>query len=40
MKAIVFSRYGGPDVLELQELDMPTPAAHEVLIQGARRLRQ
>jgi NADPH:quinone reductase-like Zn-dependent oxidoreductase len=32
MKAIVFSRYGGPDVLELVELDRPTPAAGEVLI--------
>jgi NADPH:quinone reductase-like Zn-dependent oxidoreductase len=32
MKAIVFSRYAGPDALELQELDTPTPAAGEVLI--------
>lgn len=32
MKAIVFRRYGGPEALELMELDRPTPAAGEVLI--------
>ena len=32
MKAVVFSRYGGPAALELVELDRPTPAAGEVLI--------
>ena len=33
MKAIVFRRYGPPDVLELAEVDKPAPQADEVLIQ-------
>ena len=32
MRAIVLPRYGGPDVLELQEVDRPVPADHEVSI--------
>ena len=32
MRAIVRSRYGGPDVLELATVERPTPAADEVLI--------
>jgi NADPH:quinone reductase-like Zn-dependent oxidoreductase len=32
MKAIVQDRYGSPDVLELREVDKPTPADHEVLV--------
>lgn len=32
MRAIVLPRHGGPDVLELQELDRPTPADHELLV--------
>lgn len=32
MKAIVFTRYGSPDVLELREIETPVPAADEVLI--------
>ena len=32
MKAIVYARYGPPDVLELRELDRPAPKANEVLI--------
>ena len=32
MKAIVWTEYGPPDVLRLQEVDTPTPASNEVLI--------
>lgn len=32
MQAIVFTRYGSPDVLSLQEVPKPTPKADEVLI--------
>ena len=32
MKAIVFKRYGSPDVLELKDVERPTPADDEVLI--------
>ena len=32
MKAIQFSSYGGPDVLQIVDLDRPTPEAKEVLI--------
>ena len=32
MKAIVYTRFGPPDVLHLQEVDKPSPKANEVLI--------
>jgi NADPH:quinone reductase-like Zn-dependent oxidoreductase len=32
MQAIVYSRYGSPDVLELKDIPKPTPNDHEVLI--------
>jgi NADPH:quinone reductase-like Zn-dependent oxidoreductase len=32
MKAIVYTEFGGPDVLKLQEVEKPSPKANEVLI--------
>jgi NADPH:quinone reductase-like Zn-dependent oxidoreductase len=32
MKAIVYTRYGAPDVLELKEVAKPAPREHEVLV--------
>jgi len=33
MKAIVQDRYGGPEVLELRDIDQPVPTDNEVLVQ-------
>ena len=32
MKAVVFTRYGSPDVLELREVEKPTPGDDQVLV--------
>ncbi|WP_043446126.1 NAD(P)-dependent alcohol dehydrogenase [Arthrobacter sp. L77] len=33
MKAVVYERYGPPDVLRLEDVPVPTPGAHQVLVE-------
>jgi NADPH:quinone reductase-like Zn-dependent oxidoreductase len=35
MRAVVYDRYGGPDVLRVEDVPMPSPAAGQVLIRVA-----
>ena len=35
MKALRFNEYGQPDVLRIEEMDLPKPGAGEVLVKVA-----
>ena len=40
MQAIVYDRYGSPDVLELKEVEMPVVGDDDVLVRGSGGFRQ
>ena len=39
MRAVVCTKYGPPDVLELQEVETPVPGDNEVLDKSLRHIR-
>jgi NADPH:quinone reductase-like Zn-dependent oxidoreductase len=34
VKAVVYERYGLPDVLRVEDVSMPSPSAGQVLVKG------
>lgn len=40
MRAVVYDRYGGPEVLSIAEVPAPSPGPKQVLVQVARDVDQ